>query len=257
MTKTNNKKGIKIEKSSIQNLILCLYLKLILKNHNNWFNKIYFFIRECFKGKSLVRTLTNIYLLNKKPFLGRGIDFGAKSASSSYYRFLDISNAEMTFTDLYPKNKKVKTINFEEDFDLSNEEFDFAIVIYTLEHIYNYQNFIKNINKSLVKGGRIEGVNPFLHPYHKDPDDYFRYTHTALERILENSNFEDIKITPICQGAFSVMVSMISNFIKFKPLLLLLWTLAILLDYILNKFWKSNLNFYSALAFTAKKRNNT
>ena len=93
----------------------------------------------------------------------------------------------MTFTDLYPISKKVKSIDFEKDFDLTDEKYDFAFVINTLEHIYNYQNFINNINISLVKGGKLEGAIPFLHPYHKDPDDYFRYTHTALKRILEKA----------------------------------------------------------------------
>ena len=222
--------------------------------YKNLLFKYLIFVRECFKGKSLVRTLYNIHLSNKTPFFGRGIDFGAKNASSSYYRFIDITKAEMTFTDLYPISKKVKSIDFEKDFDLTDEQYDFAFVINTLEHIYNYQNFINNINISLVKGGKLEGAIPFLHPYHKDPDDYFRYTHTALKRILEKANFENVEITPICKGAFSVFVSIISSKLKFKILILISWSLAILLDLILNKISKNNLNIYSCLAFTATKK---
>jgi len=177
-----------------------------------------------------------------------------KNTSSSYYRFIDVSNAVMTYTDLYSQSEKVKSIDFEKDFDLSNEAYDFAIVNNTLEHIYNYQNFMKNINKALVKGGRIEGSIPFLHPYHKDPDDYFRYTHTALKKILEKADFENIKITPICQGAFSAFVSMISTILKFKLLKIITWIIAILLDSILNKIYKNNLNIYACLAFTATKK---
>lgn len=226
-----------------------------MKKIKNLLNKYSLFVRECFKGKSLERTLHNIHLINKKPFFGRGIDFGAKNASSSYYRFLDVSNAEITYTDFYSKSEKVKSIDFEKDFDLSNENYDFAIVINTLEHVYNYQNFVNNINKSLVKGGRLEGAIPFLHPYHKDPDDYFRYTHTALKRILEKGNFENIKITPICNGAFSSFAAMTSSYLKLKPLILIYWTIAIILDNILNKFSKKNLNIYCDLAFTANKMN--
>ena len=47
----------------------------------------------------------------------------------------------MTYTDFYSQSEKVKSIDFEKDFDLSNEAYDFAIVNNTLEHIYNYQNF--------------------------------------------------------------------------------------------------------------------
>ena len=220
----------------------------------NFLNKFLIFYGECLRDKSLARTLFNIHLTSKEPFSGRGIDFGAKNASGSYYRFIDVSNAVMTYTDLYSKSEKVKSIDFEKDFDLSNEAYDFAIVNNTLEHIYNYQNFMKNINKSLVKGGIIEGAIPFLHHYHQDPDDYFRYTHTALKKILEKANFENIKITPICKGAFSVFASMISNILKFKLLKIISWTIAILLDSILNKIYKNNLNIYACLAFTATKK---
>ena len=95
---------------------------------------------------------------------------------------------------------------------------------------------------------------PFLHPYHKDPDDYFRYTHTALKKILEKANFENVEITPICKGAFTVFVSIISMRLKFKPLILASWMIAISLDFVLNKISKNNLNIYSCLAFTATKK---
>ena len=225
-----------------------------IKIYEKFLYEYFIIASECFKGKSLVRTLLNLHLNNKKPFFGRGIDYGAKNASSSYYRFIDIKNADMTLTDLYPKSHKVKSIDFEKDFDLSDEPYDFALVINTLEHIYNYQNFINNINLSLVEGGILEGAIPFLHPYHKDPDDYFRYTHTALKRILEKANFENVEITPICKGAFSVFVSIISIRLKFKPLILASWMIAISLDFVLNKISKNNLNIYCCLAFTATKK---
>ena len=69
------------------------------------------------------------------------------------------------------------------------------------------------------------------------------------------ANFENIEITPTCQGAFSVFASMISAKLKFKPLILFSWVSAILLDLILNKIKKNNLNIYSNLAFTATKKN--
>ena len=100
----------------------------------------------------------------------------------------------------------------------------------------------------------MEGAVPFLHPYHKDPDDYFRYTHTALKKILEKANFEKVEITPICRGSFSVFASMISRRLKFKPLILLSWASALLLDLILNKISKNNLNIYGGLAFKATKK---
>ena len=73
--------------------------------------KCLIFGTECFKGSSLLRTLFNMHFSNKEPFTGRGIDYGAKNASSRFYRFIDITNAEMTYTDLIPRSKKVKSID--------------------------------------------------------------------------------------------------------------------------------------------------
>ena len=217
-------------------------------------NSVIILFKECWKGKSLSRTLHNLYLSRVQPFHGSGIDFGAKNGSSSYYRFIDITNAKMTYTDLYSQNTdKVKSVNFEKDFDLSGMKYDFALCMNTLEHVYNHQSFIKNISRCLKDGGRIEGVVPFLHHYHADPDDYFRYTHSALVKILSEAGFDDIRITKIGIGGFTVSASMISRILKLKPIVWVWWLNAIILDGILNKIWKTNQNIYAALAFSAKK----
>ena len=210
--------------------------------------------KECWKGKSLIRTLHNLYLRSVQPFHGNGIDFGAKNATSSYYRFIDVTNADMTYTDLYSNDtEKVKSVDFEKDFDLSDLKYDFALCMNTLEHVYNHQSFMNNISKCLNVDGRVEGVVPFLHHYHADPDDYFRYTHSALKRILANAGFEDIQITRIGKGGFTVSASMISRILKFKPIVWIWWMNAIMLDFVLSKIWKINKNIYGALAFSAKK----
>ena len=209
--------------------------------------------KECLRGKSLIRALHNIYLSSLPPFQGRGIDFGAKNASSSYYRFIDIAQAEMTYTDFYSQNQdRVISIDFEENFDLS-EKYDFALFMNTLEHVYNHKRFLKNIANSLHDGGHLEGVVPFLHYFHADPNDYFRYTHTALERLLIEAGFVDIEIKKIGCGGFTVSANMISRVLKFKPLVLASWFVALLLDKLLNKVWRVNSDIYGALVFSAKK----
>ena len=160
----------------------------------------------------------------------------------------------MTFTDFYSNNKEVISIDFEKNFDLSKDPFDFALVFNTLEHIFNYQSFLININKSLKDGGRIEGSIPFLHPYHKDPDDYFRYTHTGLEKILKNANFENIKIATLCTGSLTVFASLTSRFLKIKLLIFFYFLILLTFDKILNYFNERNCMIYGYLAFSATKK---
>lgn len=212
-----------------------------------------FLLKEALSGKSLFRSLHNFYLKGKK-LEGRGIDFGAKTASSSYYRVMSIDKASMTFTDFYSENSdEIKSINFEEEFDLSDEQYDFALAMNVLEHIYNYNSFLKNVHKSLKQGGVLEGFVPFLYHYHADPDDYFRYSHTALRRMLEEAEFTDIKIVKIGVGGFSTSANMISRIVKLKLLVFVWWVIAINMDKLVSIFWAKNKNIYSGLAFTAKK----
>ncbi len=211
--------------------------------------------RECLRGKSLIRTLHNIDLTNCRPFTGKGIDYGAKNATSSYYRFIDVSNADMTFTDLFSENPdKVKSIDFEKEFDLSEEQYDFALCMNVLEHVFNHQQFINNVSRSLKVGGVLEGFVPFLYYYHADPDDYFRYTHTALKRILSEGGFEEITVRKIGCGGFTVSANMISRILKFKPLVLIWWLIAIFLDSVLSKVWSRNKEIYAGLVFSAEKK---
>jgi len=221
----------------------------------NKYRKIKTLSKECLRGKSLCRTLHNIYLSSLPPFKGKGIDFGAKNASSSYYRFIDVSCAEMTYTDFYSQSSnKIKSIDFEKAFDLSECKYDFALCMNTLEHVYNHQKFLKNICNSLNDGGHLEGVVPFLHYFHADPNDYFRYTHTALQRLLKEAGFDEIEIKKIGCGGFTVSAGMISRILKFKPLVLISWFVCIFLDKALNKFWRVNSDIYGALVFSATKR---
>jgi hypothetical protein len=161
----------------------------------------------------------------------------------------------MSYTDLFSNNSnKVISIDFEKSFDLSKENFDFALCMNTLEHIYNHQQFMDSIFKSLKKSGTLTGVVPFLHFYHEDPNDYFRYTHTALERILTQAGFEEIKIKKIGVGAFTVFANMVSKILIFKPLILIWWFSSIIIDSLLNKIWSKNKDVYGALFFYAQKK---
>ena len=208
--------------------------------------------KECLLGKSLLRTLHNLHLSKIKKFEGHGIDFGS-DGTSSYYRFINLEKEKMTFVDLYKNNDKTISVDFENDFDFSEQKFDFALLFNILEHIYNHKKFLKNVNNSIVDGGRIEGFVPFLHHFHGDPNDYFRYTHTTIRKLLEESNFQDIEITKIGIGGFTVCASLISRILKFKNLVFLSWLISLNLDKLLSKVWKTNRDIYTGISFSAKK----
>ena len=211
---------------------------------------------ECFRKRSLIRALHNLHLLDKS-LEGHGIDFGAKNGLSSYHHFLDLSNSEIIYTDIAANARnKIVAIDLETNFDVGRQCFDFALLMNVLEHIYNHKLLLKNIYGSLKSDGRLEGFVPFLYQYHADPDDYFRYTHTGLLKLLKDVGFTDIKITKIGVGMFITIASMSSRLLIFRIFIFFWWLLAILLNSILSKLWKKNKQYYSGLAFTATKKIN-
>lgn len=218
------------------------------------FKKAQILAKECFKKRSLIRTLHNIYLFEKS-FEGNGIDFGAKNASGSYYHFLNLNNAKMTYVDIDSNSlTNIRTVDLEKDFDIGEDKYDFALLMNVLEHIYNYDILLVNINKSLRDGAYLEGFVPFLYQYHADPDDFFRYTHTGLLRILEDSGFVNVKVTKIGVGMFVAIASMSSRLLIFRLLVYIWWLLALFINMILSKIWKKNMFFYAGLAFSAVKK---
>ncbi|OIP80614.1 hypothetical protein COW94_01770 [Candidatus Peregrinibacteria bacterium CG22_combo_CG10-13_8_21_14_all_44_10] len=194
-------------------------------------------IVETLRGKTLVRTLMNLSLqryAKNNPLSGEVIDLGSKSDTMSYNRFISRDeNCNITYTDLYPESDNVKKIDLEKPFEVEDNHYDMALCFNVMEHIYNYQNLVKESHRILKKGGVFIGHTPLLIAYHQDPEDYFRYTHTALKRMFEEVGFKMKKMDPLGIGPFSTglypVVMLGPQFLR--PILLLS---TILTDKLLN-----------------------
>ena len=156
-------------------------------------------IRSLLSGYTMTRSLMDLEAEN---FILRGevLDAGSKSTYASYYRGMDVSKSNITFTDLNPKSDKILEVNFEKPLPINDESYDTVVAMNILEHIYDHNLFINEIARILKKNGELVGCVPFLIPYHADPNDYFRYTHTALSKILKNSGFKKIEIKKLGEG---------------------------------------------------------
>ena len=215
------------------------------------------FWEECKKGKSLVRTFQNLYL-SKFALRGDVLDVGAKDGQSSYYRFIDISDCDITFCDYASNNPDVLKIDLEKLLPLEDQKYDAILLMNVLEHIYNYQNLCNEIYRILKPGGRLIGTVPFLVPYHPDPYDHFRFTHTSVKRILIESGFRDVQVTPLGCGILTSGIDLMAQLIKFKPLKYLTWKIAIWADrfiaaYSGSKGDNTRLQYYSSVGFIATK----
>lgn len=103
----------------------------------------------------------------------------------------------------------------EEAWPFPDGKFAAVLVINLLEHLYRYQNAIRETYRVLRSDGRIVGVVPFVFNVHGCPHDYFRYTDTTIERMLREQGFTDITIVPLGTGAGAVVYHALIGFARF------------------------------------------
>lgn len=73
---------------------------------------------------------------------------------------------------------------------LRDNSVDSINCISLLEHVYHPLRTIAEMFRVLRPGGCVRVQVPFLLGYHGFPDDYFRYTHSALRHMFEDAGFK-------------------------------------------------------------------
>lgn len=128
-----------------------------------------------------------------KEVTGKTLDVGCgtkpyeKYFNSSEYIGLEIEttmNREIKQADYFYDGKK---------FPFGNSEFDSIVTNQVLEHVFNPDEFLSEINRVLKTGGKLLLTVPFVWDEHEQPYDYARYSSFGLKYILEKHGFEIIK----------------------------------------------------------------
>jgi len=182
-----------------------------------------FLINEIAHGKSLIRSTLN-FRLKKEYLRGKILDLGS-GGSDRYSTFIP---RETTSTYELFDVKKGAVVDFEKDaLPYEAHTYDTVLLFNVLEHLFNYEHILHEIQRIKKNEGMLVGYVPFLHWYHPDPHDFFRYTNESLQRILEHVGYQDITIEKIYRGpyttAFQIIHSTLPVFIRpiiFIPLYL-------------------------------------
>jgi len=95
-------------------------------------------------------------------------------------KFFPSSN-DYVKTDLIP-SEDVEKLDITTD--TISSEYDVIICLNVLEHVYDYKAALDNIYNGLKKDGFLFLSVPLFYPLHMLPDDYWRFTPSALEKMF-------------------------------------------------------------------------
>ena len=92
------------------------------------------------------------------------------------------------------------------------ECFDVVICLNVLEHVYKFKDFVNNMNSLLKKDGILLLSIPYNSGLHYLPNDYFRMSHYALKRLLEEKYFKVEYIEPFYSSFVKKIITNLENF---------------------------------------------
>lgn len=155
-----------------------------------------------------------VYVYSVRKLLQKAID---KNLDKFGGVLLDLGCGEMPYKQyLLDRNQKIaKYIGMDIDYSeyhqsikpdmywdgkniaLGNGKVDTVMATEFFEHIPNIETVLREINRVLTKDGLLFFTVPFIWPLHETPYDEYRYTPYSLSRVLLDTGFTDIVISPM------------------------------------------------------------
>jgi hypothetical protein len=137
------------------------------------------FLRD---GETPLRSLCDEGVRTLMPYLegdGEIIELGG---ADDYYKNFAAQGQRYVVTNVDGEQQHLDATQM----SLANDSVDAFLSIFALEHIYECQRVIDESWRCLRPGGRMLLAVPFLCYYHAAPDDFFRFTDSAMRRMLAN-----------------------------------------------------------------------
>jgi len=164
-----------------------------------------FLLKQVAKGKSITRSILE-FRLSKDFLKGNILDLGA-GKRDLYSNF--IPREKDSVFNLFDV-KQGDTIDFESDaLPYTDGTYDTVLLLNVLEHLFNHTHILKEIYRIKKKDGVMIGFVPFLMWYHPDHHDFFRYTNEALEKILQNAGYTEVRVEVLHKGPYIAAFQMV------------------------------------------------
>lgn len=126
--------------------------------------------------------------------LGGGKDSGYRKIFRGEYTMISANLDGHETTDIH--------CDLEQPLPIADAMYDGVVLINTLEHIYRCHELIQESFRISKSGADIVVVVPFLFPVHPSPRDYWRFTEDTLAKMLTETGYTEVRVTPLCTGVF-------------------------------------------------------
>lgn len=186
-------------------------------------NKNYSIIRTC-EYEKLKKTKTH----------GNVLDIGG-STKSGYHSLLQGAE-KITTVNIDPQYGCDLVFDIQKPFPLESNSFDTVVSMNVLEHIFDFQPVFSEVYRVLKPGGQFVSSTPFMFHVHGSPDDYFRYTESALRALAAKYGFFVERVEVLGYGVFSLLWQTVGGAIPTVILRYLGKNISIQLDKILLHF---------------------
>lgn len=133
---------------------------------------------------------------------GSILDIGG-SRRANYPKLIGGSHT-FTFANISGAYDPDLIFDAEEIWPVEEGSYDAVVMNNVLEHLYRPHNALVGAYRAIKSGGMFVAATPFLYRVHGAPDDYFRYTRSALNAMLRDKGFVNIDIQVLGTGPFSV-----------------------------------------------------
>lgn len=193
-------------------------------------------LAEALRGKSVSRTLWNLFWRAHPPLQGRILDIGGAGRGSHYRFFRFVPGAHVQTVDIAARAGVDFTMDITtERVPLPDASCDTILLFNILEHLPSHEHALAEARRLLKPDGQLLGVIPFLVNVHRDPEDYVRLTDTALAALFTRNGFVAKVIEPIGRGPFLAAYEQLDMLI-WKPLHLLFLPVVWCLDGFVQAF---------------------
>ncbi len=191
--------------------------------------------------------------LHKHHLKGRMMDFGCgKKPYQSLFNVDEYIGVDFDGEGHSHKDEQIDVFYDGKHLPFPDNHFDSVFSSEVFEHVFNLEEIVLEIKRTMKKGGIIMITCPFVWYEHEIPNDYARYTQFALKHLFEKSGFEVIKIDKTGNATLSIF-QLIHFYFSPKILSFIFTPLINIVALGVNKLIKSKKTLYLNNIVIAKK----